>query len=36
MEKREPAYTVIGIVNWYSYCGKLYGGFQKTKSRAAI
>ena len=26
VEKREPLYTVGGIVNWYSYYGKQYGG----------
>ena len=31
MEKREPAtlYTVDGNVNWYSHCGKQYGGSSK-------
>ena len=28
-EKREPMYTVGGNVNWYSYCGKQYGGPSK-------
>ena len=28
-DKREPLYTVGGNVNWYSHCGKQYGGFSK-------
>ena len=31
VEKGEPLYTVGGIVNWYSYYGKQYGGFSKNK-----
>ena len=31
VEKREPLYTVGGIVNWYSYYGKQYGGSSKKK-----
>ena len=26
VEKREPSYNVSGIINWYSYYGKQYGG----------
>jgi len=26
VEKREPSYTVGGIVNWYNHYGKQYGG----------
>ena len=29
VEKREPSFTVGGNVNWYSHCGKQYGGFSK-------
>ena len=25
VEKREPSYTVGGLVNWYSHCGEQYG-----------
>ena len=28
-EKREPSYTVGRNVNWYSHCGKQYGGPSK-------
>ena len=28
VEKREPSYTVRGNVNWGSYYGRHYGGFQ--------
>ena len=27
VEKRKPLYIVDGNVNWYSHCGKQYGGF---------
>ena len=27
----EHLYTVGGIINWYSYCGKQYGGLKKLK-----
>ena len=36
MEKREPLYTFGGNVNWWSHCGKQYGGFSRTKNRATI
>ena len=37
MEKRELFYTVGGKVNWYSHCGKQYGGsLRKIKNRVAI
>ena len=26
MDKTEPSYTAGGILNWYSHCGKQYGG----------
>jgi len=29
VEKSEPLYTTGGNVNWYSHCGKQYGGFSK-------
>ena len=29
MEKRETLYTVGGNVNWYSHCGKQYGGYSR-------
>ena len=29
VKKRESLYTVGSNVNWYSHCGKLYGGFSK-------
>ena len=29
IEKREPYYTVGGIVNWYNYYGKRYGEFSE-------
>ena len=29
MEKREHFYTVGGIINWCSYCGKHYGDASK-------
>ena len=29
MERREPAYTVVGKVNWYSLYGEQYGGLVK-------
>ena len=29
VERRGPVYTVGGNVNWYSRCGKQYGGFLK-------
>ena len=29
MEKREPSYTVVGNVNWYSHYGEHYGGSLK-------
>ena len=36
VEKRETSHTVVGTVNWYSHCGKHYGGFLKTKNRTTI
>jgi len=36
VEKREPSCVVGGNVKWGSHCGKRYGGFLKTKNRAAI
>ena len=36
VEKKEPLYTVSGNVNWYSHCGKQYGGFSKTKIRTTM
>ena len=35
MEEREPSYTVDRNVNWYSQCGKEYGGSQKIKNRTS-
>ena len=33
-EKRmSPLYTVVGNVNWYSQCGKQYGGSSKKKKK---
>jgi len=29
VEKREPLCTAGENVNWYSHCGKYYGGFSK-------
>ena len=29
MEKREPSFSVGGTVNWWSHCGKTYGGSSK-------
>ena len=29
VEKKEPSYTVDGIVNWYNYYGKQYGSSSK-------
>ena len=29
MKKGEPSYTVDENINWYSHCGKQYGGFSK-------
>ena len=29
VEKKEPLYTVGGNVNWFSHCGKQYGGSSK-------
>ena len=29
VEKREPLYTVSGNINWWSHCGKQFGGFSK-------
>ena len=29
MEKRGLLHTVGGNVNWYSHCGKKYGGFSQ-------
>jgi len=29
VKKRKPSYTVGATVNWYSHCGKQYGGFSK-------
>jgi len=31
VEKREPSYTFGGNINWYSYCGKQYGGSLKNR-----
>ena len=28
-EKRKPSFTVGGTANWYSHCGKQYGGSSK-------
>ena len=37
MEKKEPAYTVGGSLNWCSYYGKQDGGsFKKTKNTVTI
>ena len=30
VKKRGPSYTVDGNVNWYSHCGKQYGGSFKS------
>ena len=30
VEKREPLCSVGENVNWYSHCGKYYGGFSKS------
>jgi len=35
VEEREPSYTVDRNVNWYSQCGKEYGGSQKIKNRTS-
>ena len=29
VEKRQPLYTIGGNVNWYSHCGKHFGGSSK-------
>ena len=29
MEKKESSYSAGGNVNWYSHCGKQYGGSLK-------
>ena len=29
VKKKEPSFTVIGNVNWYSHCEKQYGGSSK-------
>ena len=34
--KRERLCVVDGNVNWYSYCGKQYGGFSKPKHRTTM
>ena len=36
MEKREPSYTVGGIVNWYSHYGEEHGGSIKNKTYNAV
>ena len=36
MEKSEPFYIVGGNINWYSYYGKQYRAYLKTKNRATI
>ena len=35
-EKEEPLYTTGGGVNWFSHCGKQFGGSSKIKSRNTI
>ena len=36
MEKREPSYTVGGIVNWYSHYGEEHGDSIKNKTYNAV
>ena len=35
VEIREALCTVGGTVNWWSHCGKQYGGSSKNKNRTA-
>jgi len=35
-EKREPSCTVGGLKNWYTLCGKQYGGSSKNKNKITI